>query len=262
MTKKINPNITKSEALIKAWHSRSDFKGYDKTKGSSYNSWRAIVYTIKGKEIGFPNSWKDYNIFMNEVNGSWEKGKIVCRLNTKFPHSKENSIWRNKGEENINKLITFTYNNKTQTLIEWSKELKLNYQGIRQRYYKGKNLTAKEILYGKVKKVKVSPNRNKHNRLVRMLAAYKLSDTKKGYDYNIDLEFAENLIKDGCIYCGDTSRIGLDRIDNKKGHIKDNVVPACYICNTTRMDHFSHEEMLVIGETIKKIKQWRLEKKI
>ena len=61
-------------------------------------------------------------------------------------------------------------------------------------------------------------------------------------------------------YCGDTEDIGLDRIDNTKGHTKDNVVPCCYICNTTRGSNFTYEEMKIIGKTIKEIKRCRLEK--
>lgn len=58
-----------------------------------------------------------------------------------------------------------------------------------------------------------------------------------------------------CTYCGDTQEeIGCDRIDNSKGHTKDNVVPACKTCNVSRMDNFTHEEMLVLGKTIKQIK--------
>lgn len=35
-----------------------------------------------------------------------------------------------------------------------------------------------------------------------------------------------------------------DRIDNTKGHTKDNCVTCCKLCNTTRMDNYTHEEFL------------------
>ncbi len=58
-------------------------------------------------------------------------------------------------------------------------------------------------------------------------------------------------------YCGDTNRIGLDRIDNSKGHTKDNTVPCCYECNCARNNNFSFEEMKILGKTIKQIKESR-----
>ena len=65
-----------------------------------------------------------------------------------------------------------------------------------------------------------------------------------------------------CIYCGSTKDIGLDRIDNKKGHSKDNVVPCCYICNTARNSNFSFEEMKILGKTIKEILICRQKNKV
>ena len=49
----------------------------------------------------------------------------------------------------------------------------------------------------------------------------------------------------------------IDRLDNSKGHTKDNVVPCCIECNTARSDNFTFEEMKVIGKSIRKIKKDR-----
>ena len=61
MTKKKDENLTKEEALSLAWKNRKNYKGYDRSKGSIFNSWRSITNTSKGKIIGFPDSWKDYD---------------------------------------------------------------------------------------------------------------------------------------------------------------------------------------------------------
>ena len=77
---------------------------------------------------------------------------------------------------------------------------------------------------------------------------------------DLELNWVREFVKQPCIYCEDTEDIGLDRIDNTKGHTKDNVVPCCYACNTARGNNFSFEEMKILGKTIKEIKKCRLEK--
>lgn len=262
MTKKKDPNLTLHEALVKAWKNRKDYKGYDRTKGSAFNSWRAIINTQKGKLIGFPISWKNYDIFMKEISGKWKRGKIVLRKDKTKPYSKDNCYWGEKGIENCNRLVKLTHNNETLTLVEWCAKYNLNYNGVRQRYFRGKNYTSEEILFGKnhkiVKKSKLQFNKSAYRRF----HAYKERDKKKNLYNDLDLEFTKKLMLQPCIYCGSTENIGLDRIDNTKGHTKDNVVPCCYVCNTTRNNNFSFEEMKLIGKTIKEILICRQKNKV
>lgn len=38
-----------------------------------------------------------------------------------------------------------------------------------------------------------------------------------------------------CVYCGDEIvTVGVDRVDNAKGYVMDNVVPCCAICNSMK----------------------------
>jgi 5-methylcytosine-specific restriction endonuclease McrA len=68
-----------------------------------------------------------------------------------------------------------------------------------------------------------------------ILADSKNSDKKHNRECDLDREFIEGLIGCGCLYCGETElRITLDRIDNSKGHLRSNVVPACIRCNYAR----------------------------
>ena len=61
------------------------------------------------------------------------------------------------------------------------------------------------------------------------------SDVKHNRENDLTKEFVENMILLGCMYCGETElRITLDRIDNSKGHLEGNVVPACIRCNYAR----------------------------
>lgn len=63
-----------------------------------------------------------------------------------------------------------------------------------------------------------------------------------------------DLIIQPCVHCGTTEiPRGLDRIDNKKPHIKNNVAPSCAPCNFARGDRFTFPEMKRIGEVIRQI---------
>lgn len=150
MTKKKNPELTKGEALKLYWKSRDDYKGYDKTKGSMFNTWRGIIYTSKGRKVGFPKEWLDYSVFENEVGEGWERGKVLIRKNKSLPYSKDNVEWADKGMENMGKLTKLEYNGETKTLLEWSVQYNMNYNGMRQRYFNSKNnYTSEEIIFGK-----------------------------------------------------------------------------------------------------------------
>lgn len=42
--------------------------------------------------------------------------------------------------------------------------------------------------------------------------------------------------------------ITLDRKDNEKGYVKDNIVLCCSRCNLIKSNFFNEEEMLLIGK--------------
>jgi len=95
-------------------------------------------------------------------------------------------------------------------------------------------------------------------RATALICAYRKADNKKGLVCDLDREFlVNNIFNKECVYCGDIENIGCDRIDNNIGHLKTNVVPCCRVCNTTRMNNFSYNEMLLLGNTIKQIKEIR-----
>jgi len=74
------------------------------------------------------------------------------------------------------------------------------------------------------------------------------SDKRNGRKGDIDRAFVERLIEGGCTYCGETSiRMTIDRIDNDKGHMKNNVVPACIRCNYARRS-MPYEAWLVVAK--------------
>lgn len=88
------------------------------------------------------------------------------------------------------------------------------------------------------------------------LKAYQSIDKKKGNVCDLDQTYLLKSFKKSCVYCGYPSA-GVDRVLNSKGHTRENCVPCCKECNVARMDNFTHEEMLIIGKTIKEVKDKR-----
>jgi len=84
-------------------------------------------------------------------------------------------------------------------------------------------------------------------------------DRKKGFDPP-DYSFEQLLMRiaaNRCCYCDSIDNLGLDRIDNSKGHTKDNTVVCCYRCNMTRSNLYSHDEFKLIGKVIQEIDEIR-----
>lgn len=83
--------------------------------------------------------------------------------------------------------------------------------------------------------------------------AYRKADEKHGRisdevpeDY-ITVEYVKQTIQQPCIYSGETdwSKMGLDRIDNDKPHLKSNCVPCSTKCNRERGNKDYYEYLKV-----------------
>jgi len=93
-------------------------------------------------------------------------------------------------------------------------------------------------------------------RIFRLLQKYKHSDKKRNLVYDLDPLFLQNLFLQGCNYCGELREflLGADRIDNTKGHSKENVVAACCLCNGIR-GSMPYDAWLVVAKAVKEAKQ-------
>lgn len=229
-----------------------------------FNSWRSILYTKKGKSIGFDATWSDFNIFYNDVNITYKKGLRLNRINKSESFGPNNFVWVTDEQSSIlkNNNILIEYNNETLTIYEWALKLNVSVSAIKNRYYKHNNYTSEEILLGKKKELKrksidirdLSSLQYQKDKASKMIAAYRCKDRNKRLNCDLDVPwFIDNILLQSCFYCGTNKYVGADRINNNLGHTKDNIIPCCYICNTTRNNNFSVEEMKLIGETIKTI---------
>lgn len=234
-----------------------------------YNCWRAFRFTNKGKNIGCEDTWKIFHNFYNDMFDSYEVGLRLYRIDTSKPFSKQNCLWMTESESQRiqGKSILLEYNGEAKTMTEWAIEYGIPLNGMRQRYKNWKGIrTTKEIIFGKErqsKKIitdsKVLEYQKQRSKASKMMASYRCSDRKKKLECDLDIEFVINeIFSKNCTYCDGSEIIGCDRIDNTKGHTKDNVIPACYECNHLRWDLFSVEEMKEIGNTIKNIKLKRM----
>jgi hypothetical protein len=72
-------------------------------------------------------------------------------------------------------------------------------------------------------------------------SSYKSRAVKRGYKFELTLSSFMRIVQSNCIYCDKTAESnnrsgkanfnGIDRINNKKGYISDNVAPCCSMCN-------------------------------
>lgn len=112
----------------------------------------------------------------------------------------------------------------------------------------------------KLRKYYASESGQKHLRkrnVKHRMNAAKSNASRRGIRWSLSASEYYSITDDVvCIYCNDYlpafgSR--LDRVDNSVGYIAGNVVPCCSRCNTIKSNHFTYEEMMLLGVTIKEI---------
>lgn len=97
-----------------------------------------------------------------------------------------------------------------------------------------------------------------------LFSHYKVGALKRKYDFEIDFEYFKDKIKENCFYCKrepynihkskpKSQRFilynGLDRVDNKKGYLKENIVTCCKECNYLK-GTYSHDDFIRIIKLI------------
>ncbi len=85
----------------------------------------------------------------------------------------------------------------------------------------------------------------------------KKSSSALKHGWTLTLEDYRSLVIQPCFYCGlanESDTCGLDRLDNKQGYHKHNVVSCCTECNMVRNNIFTPEEMKILGQAVRQIK--------
>lgn len=96
-------------------------------------------------------------------------------------------------------------------------------------------------------KIKAIQEKSKSSHVQR-LTTYKWSASQKNYTWDLEDEYAIELMKDKCWYCGEFDERGLggiDRIDSSKGYTEDNVVSCCKMCNYMK-ERWSQESFVAL----------------
>ena len=156
-------------------------------------------------------------------------------------------------EELLQKAKMYYISNKEHIIDVVSKryaDLKEEKKDYNKEYYERN----KNKIISDVKKYKEERKGSQKSRALDLVHNYKTTDKRKninGFDLTSDY-IIDNIFSSKCVYCGDSNwrHLGCDRIDNTKGHTKDNTVCSCGLCNRERQyEKMSVEEFIEYRKT-------------
>lgn len=87
---------------------------------------------------------------------------------------------------------------------------------------------------------KCYPKRNGNNNkmyVTSKFSIYKSGAFARNYEFKLTIHQFNDIISKDCFYCGDSNKIGIDRVDNTIGYIYENCVPCCEICNRMKLNY-------------------------
>ncbi len=104
---------------------------------TNHNATRYISYGEKG--ITVCDKWLSFEGFYEDM-GLRPIGTTLDRVDNNSGYYKENCRWATKQQQDNNRSsnINITYQNKTQTLMQWSRELGINWNTLHSRIVKSK----------------------------------------------------------------------------------------------------------------------------
>jgi hypothetical protein len=161
----------------------------------------------------------------------------------KRTHNSDKKYYESHKEEILSKQKEYQEKNK-EKLSHYYKEYRLK-NADKIKVYKDTNkektkeynrlyyLKRREELLAKKTEYQKVYEKTQMGRAQRQFQQYKRMDKKNGFGDVIDFDakwIVENIYTKKCAYCDETDwhKLGCNRIDNSKGHTKDNVEPCCF----------------------------------
>ncbi len=123
--------------------------GYTGTK--TYKSWKLMIARCRnlksndkyknyaGRGIGVCDRWRESFVNFLEDMGERPKDKTLDRVNNNGNYEPNNCRWATQREQmnNVRYNINISFQNKTKTLSEWCRLLRLNYDMAYNRFKRG-----------------------------------------------------------------------------------------------------------------------------
>ena len=106
-------------------------------KSRCYNPKARGYENYGGRGITVSPEWHSSLTFIEDMKDSWKPGLTLDRIDNNKGYSKQNCRWASRLEQNNNtrRNKRFEYKGKSQTLINWSRELQINRSTLSQRIY-------------------------------------------------------------------------------------------------------------------------------
>lgn len=112
-------------------------------------------------------------------------------------------------------------------------------EDIRTNDYYHKKM--RDPVFRERKRIESAAARTKPKNLFRI---YKHNASIRNLAWDLSFEQFMTFWQKPCFYCGiAVETAGLDRVDNSKGYLLDNIVPCCKVCNYMKVD-FSQAQFL------------------
>lgn len=103
----------------------------------------------------------------------------------------------------------------------------------------------------------------------KIYSRYKADAAERDIEFNLSLEDFISVITLDCTYCGKASDkisqvnqsrsaiyyTGIDRKDNSRGYITNNITSCCTECNMIKNSLITYEEMLEVSKLLKKLRE-------
>lgn len=168
---------------------------------------------------------------------STERGKMKHREdNSKYAKSEKGRAWTseyNKTEKVKERVRKYQDKNKEE-LAEYRKGRKKENAEAARRYRNTEEGREKSRKYGR-----------EYSQSTRgIISVYRKNAPKRGRKWCLSEEEATKLIEGTCRYCNKVPAKGIDRVDNEKDYVKENVVSCCKTHNMMK-GQLSHEEFVI-----------------